>query len=152
MLADNRHVKETDENNNTWNRILVWRYIGCSDIRRVAPQQCHSKPEGARGIRRCCARVCIAGASIRHLMKDTADTATGVKEKEGESGEKNGKSKGGKRQSTPRETRHVVIYVCHGKYSVPIRHNCFSSFADWWEIVKFADDFLWFDRYDRIMI
>ena len=43
-------------------------------------------------------------------MKDTADTATGVKEKEGESGEKNGKSKGGKRQSTPRETRHVVIY------------------------------------------
>ena len=47
-------------------------------------------------------------------MKDTADTATGVKEKEGESGEKNGKSKGGKRQSTPRKPAMWLSTVIRG--------------------------------------
>ena len=43
-------------------------------------------------------------------MKDVTDTVSDVRENEGESGAKNSKSRDGKRQSTPRETRHVVIY------------------------------------------
>ena len=43
-------------------------------------------------------------------MKDVTDTVSDVRENEGESGAKNSKSRDGKRQNTPRETRHVVIY------------------------------------------
>ncbi len=43
-------------------------------------------------------------------MKDVTDTVSDVRENEGESGAMNSKSRDGKRQSTPRETRHVVIY------------------------------------------
>ena len=43
-------------------------------------------------------------------MNDIADTVSGNKENEGESGAKISKFRDGKRQSTPRETRHVVIY------------------------------------------